>query len=117
MRLRRIVMVVPAVEVETFDAFCSIGDYLRSQSIPAPAIHGPMARSGNRSSRGFWDQNAYAGYAVGAGEPSCSPEDAIGLLVRLHACRPHDAFPCPAFQLQFDEEKWRFEYRFHVRDG
>ncbi|HNZ39016.1 MAG TPA: phosphotransferase [Candidatus Latescibacteria bacterium] len=111
-----VVMVVPTVEVGTFDAFCSNGEYLRSQSIPAPAILARWRDQGIALLEDFGTRTLTQVIASEQENRRALLEDAIGLLVRLHTCRQNDAFPCPAFQLHFDEEKWRFEYRFHVRE-
>ncbi|HPU85351.1 MAG TPA: phosphotransferase [Candidatus Latescibacteria bacterium] len=111
-----VVMVVPTAETETFDSFCSNGDYLRSQSIPVPAILARWRDQGIALLEDFGTRTLTKVISSEHEDRRGLLQEAIGLLVRLHECRPNDAFPCPAFQLHFDEEKWCFEYRFHVRD-
>lgn len=111
-----VAMVVPVTEIDSFDAYCANADYLRNERIPVPSIPAAWRDHGIALLEDFGDITLTRAFTESPDRRREYFEAAIALLVRLHACRPNPAHPCPAFSLHFDVDKWMYEYRFHVRE-
>jgi hypothetical protein len=114
-QLPLIVMIIPTVQSDIFDAFCANAAYLRSQGIPVPEIAGLWREQGIALLEDFGDTTMTAAVSAEPAKASSLYDAAIALLVRLHSCAESVDHPCPAFSQAFDEEKWDHEYHFHVR--
>ena len=99
---------------DMMSSFVANGESLAAHGIPVPEVYECFPESGLVLMEDFGDVRITDRIAERPDERGKLLDAAVRLLAEVHSVPPGDSATCPAFELQFDESKWQFEFGFHV---
>jgi len=106
--------IAPALKA-MFESFLRVRRFLAAHSIPVPRLYAEWLGEGLVLLEDFGDLTMTQAVREAPERKRVLYDGAVALLGRIHACADDPRDPCPAFDLHFDVEKYRYEFEFHVR--
>lgn len=99
---------------EIIDAYLQNQRFLEYRGIPVAATYAAFPEHGIALIDDLGDTRLLDAVSSSPGNRAGLYGTAVDLLTRLHAVRPAANASCPAWSLDFDVEKYLFEFGFHV---
>jgi len=100
---------------EILESFAGNQAFMLAAGLPVPRIHAESTHEGLLLIEDFGDLTMTSARRRYPDRRRLLYADAIALLHRMHNCGgSSETATCPAFSLDFDVEKYRYEYDFHV---